>query len=174
MTVLNMRKIPIDSVKEYWRRHQARTPDDIFSALHKLHDQQYAMMGYLMKAEGDSFNEAERETLYYLGTFIVYVMMQEFPEILPVPEDAMVKARELNVDLLGYLGSELPDNFRSSLDGIVAVHPQSDLLGFILKMLMYDPAMLKSVREEKVCYLFTHLKIVIDAMGSLVVEGVKS
>jgi len=161
-----MKKIPLDTVLQYWRKHQAQTPDDMFCSLRKLYAKQHAMIGYLMKAEGDSFNEAEHQTMYYVGSFIVYVMMQEFPAIPAVPEDLMLEARKLNVSLLGYLGSEeRPEDVLISMNDIIDAHPQSDLLRFILEILMRDPEVQRSVREQKVWYLFAHLKIVIDAMG---------
>ena len=162
-------KIPLDTVLRYWRKHQAQTPDDMFCSLRKLYAQQHAMMGYLMNAEGDSFNEAEHQMMYYIGSFIVGVMMQEFPAIPAAPEDLMLKARELNVSLLGYLGSEEePENIRISMDDIIDTHPQSDLLRFVVEILMRDPEAQRSVREENVWYLFAHLKIVIDVMGKAI------
>ena len=166
-----MKKIPMDTVAKYWREHQDQTPDDTFCSLRKLHDQQYAMMGYLMKAEGDSLNEAEHQMMYYVGSFIVGVMMREFPAIPAVPENLMLKARELNISLLGYLESEeRPQDFCISMNGIIDAHPQSDLLRFIMEILMRDPTIQRSVREEKVWHLFAHLKIVIDAMAKAIPE----
>ncbi len=161
-----MKKIPIDTVLQYWQKHQAQTPDDILCSLRKLYEQQHAMMDYLRKAEGESLNEAEHQMMYYLGAFIVYVMMQEFPTIPAVPEDSMLKARELNVNMLGYLGSNEPEDIHNLMDNIIDGHPQADLLRFILEILMRDPQMQKSVRDEKAWYIFAHLKIVIDALGN--------
>ena len=104
--------IPLPTIQNYWHEQQGHRPDEIFSALRKLHDQQYPIMVYLMKAEGDGLNEPEHQMMYYLGGLIVGVMMAEFPAIPEVPEAAMVEARELNVSMLGFLGSqERPEQF---------------------------------------------------------------
>lgn len=160
-------KIPHSTILTYWHKHQTRVPDDIYQSLRKLHNQQYPMMCYLMKAEGDGLNEAEHQMMYYIGTFILEVVMGEFPTIPQVPEEVMLQARELNVSMLGFLGSEdRPQNFRSSMDDIIDTHPQSDLLRFVVEFLMRDPACQESVREENVWILFAHLKIVLDALGN--------
>ena len=158
-------KIPHPTILTYWHRYQTRGPEDIQRSLKKLYDQQYPMMVYLMKAEGDSLNEAEHQMMYYLGTFIVEVVMGEFPTIPQVPEEMMAQARELNVNMLVFLGSEdRPENFHDSMNDIIDAHPQSDLLRFVVEYLMRDPACQESVREESVWILFGHLKIVIDAL----------
>lgn len=125
------------------------------------------MMCYLMKVEGDALNEAEHQMMYYIGTFILEVVMGEFPAIPEVPEQEMLKAQDLNVSMLGFLGSEeRPENFRGSMDEIIDTHPQSNLLRFVVEFLMRDPACQSDVREENVWILFAHLKIVLDALGN--------
>ena len=104
--------------------------------------------------------------MYYLGSFIVRVMMGEFPAIPAVPEEVMIKARELNLSMLRFLGTEeRPENFSNLIDDIIAAHPQPDLLRHVFDLLARDPHCRKGVRDENVWILFAQCKIVIDALG---------
>lgn len=162
-----MKKISIAIIQRYWEEVNTQTDEGvIYRNLKLLNDQQPLIMVYLMVADKDSLNEEERQLLYFLGSFIAHVMLREsrFQPIAEVKEEQWEKARHTNIKLLEFLASEdKPENFFKSMDMVINASPQTDLLRFMTGLLMDDP-LCRSAREENVWRLFTHLKVVMDAL----------
>lgn len=161
-----MKKIPHEVVENYWLRINTKFDEgEIFRVLKGLYDRQQLIMMYLMVADKNSLNESEHQMLYYLGSFVVQVMLGESPETPEVTEEAWEKARGSNLKMLEFLASEdKAENFRRSMDDVIEANNQADLFRYVVELLMNDPECQRSIREENVWRLFTHLKIVIDCL----------
>ena len=161
-----MKKIPIETIEEYWLKINTQSDEGvIFTKLKYLYDRQPLLMGYLMFADKGSLNEDERQMMYYLGSFIVHVMLHESPLIPEVSEEAWEKTRGSNLRMLEFVASEdSAENFRRSMDDVLEAGTQPDLLRFALDLLMYDQQCQRSIREENVFRVFAHLKIAADCL----------
>lgn len=161
-----IKKVPVEAVGKYW--HAINSKQDhaaVYRNLKELHVNQPLIMTYLMVAEKNIMNEDERQALYYLGGFAARVLFDELAPIPEVTENEWDQARELNLKMIGFIGSELtPEDFIRSLQDVIITHRQSDLLAFVTELLMRDPLFARVIREDNVWRIFTHLKVVIDCL----------
>lgn len=161
-----MHKIPLETVVKYWRGKGGQDEMDIYQTLKPLHLRQPLLMQYLRVADQDVLNEDEHQTLYYLGSLVVQVMLEESLQIREVTEDQWERARWENLVLLERVEEtkEDPEIFKDFMDEMMSTHHQMDLFTFVGYALMNDPGLSGSIRPENVWRLFIHLKIVVDCL----------
>lgn len=161
-----MKKIPAETAAKGWLEINAQSDQSVIADnLRGLYGRQPLLMTYLTVADKESLNEDERQMLYYLGSFVVRIMMAECPQALEVTEEQWQKARETNLAMLKFLSSENDaQNFRQSMDDVINAHHQSELFRLAVEILMRDPLCRQTIREENAWKLFTHLKIIIDCL----------
>ena len=158
--------ISADVIDKYWQRMSARTNDEIAVSLRSLHSRQPALMLYLMEADKENLADKERQYLYYLGCFIVEVMLAETPGIVKVEPDVIFTRREAGRNMLAFLGSaQSPEQFAFSMNAVIDAHPQADLFRYVVDICM-ENAPSYGVRDENIWRLFAHLKITLDCLQS--------
>lgn len=161
-----MRRIPIETIEKYWRKTNTQSDEGvIFEKLKELYDRQPLLMMYLTAADKNALNEDERQLLYYLGSFVVHVLLKESPPIAEVTEEQWEKERDTNLKMLKFVGSEdTAENFHQSMGEVLEASGQPDLLCFVQDLLMNDLQCRKIIRKENVFRVFAHLKIVADCL----------
>ncbi len=161
-----MRTIPLETVLKYWRGKNGQNESDIYQTLKPLHLRQPLLMQYLRVADQDVLNEAEHQTLYFLGSLAVQVMLEEFLQVREVTEEQWERVRFENLALLERVEEtkEDPKIFKDFMDETMSAHHQMDLFAFVGYALINDPGFNNDVRPENVWRLFIHLKIVVDCL----------
>ena len=144
-----MNRIILETIEKYWRKINAQSDEGvIFEVLKELYDRQPLLMTYLTVADKNSLNEDERQMMYYLGSFVIHLMLHESSTIAEVTEEEWEKVRRSNLRMLEFVASEdSPKNFRRSMDDVIDTHNQTDLLRFILDLVMNDHSA-KSILEK--------------------------
>ena len=168
-----MKRIPLHNIEVYWKQVNTQSNEgEIFNTLKKLYDEQSLIMSYLTVADKESLDENERQMLYYLGSFVVHVMLSESASLAEVSIEEWERVRSSNLKMLQFLASEdKAENFVRSMNDVIEASNQSELFRFVADRLMHDPHCQSSVREENVWRVFAHLKIVIDALDKAVLKN---
>ncbi len=162
--------IPPETIAASWNRLNLLPKDAFYPDLKRLHQRQPLLMRYLQLTDEDekALNEKERQMLYYLGMFVVKVMLDEYPNLPEVTPELLTKVQDSNIEMLKFIeAEETADGHLDSVAEVIMANPQAPLLGTVYYALMNDPVFTEGVREENVWQLFVRLKIALDCLNKV-------
>lgn len=164
-----MQRISVEKVELYWLEVNTQSDEKIIHKnLKKLYDEQLLLMTWLTVVDKDSLTEDERHMVYYLGAFVVHVMLCESPIVAEVTEQLWDQVRGTNIKMLEFLATEdSPKSLIQSMHEVIEANQQKYLLRFMVELIMNDPQCQKLIREENVWRVFSHLKIVVDCLDKV-------
>jgi len=157
-----MDPIPADIVEGTWEMVSAISEQQAQELAEEMHEEQPALMSYLLVVDDDMLNQEERELLFYIGTFIWQIMSQG-SQLLPIiTEESLEAAEEKNIALVESLQDEDEVGYMEAIMGIIDSYGQPDVLRYVVEVLMDDTDDDVVIRAESVGAMFIDLKTVID------------
>lgn len=153
-------------VKETWQR-MAQTPIEEAPLLveEMTVDQPY-LLGFLLSADEELFNQDERETLFYIGMVTWQIMKRGAKRLGKVSRQDIQGAQKANNDFLELLMEDTEGDFNSATRSMLEDYPEPEVLRYVVEAVteVSDDPREPGFHEENVGMAFLFLKTALDAM----------
>jgi len=159
-----MQTIPLEVFEKNWRIIDQMADEELELLINDMGEEQPTMLTYLLNVGEDSFNQDERETLFFLGV-VIWKTMRDYGIVPLVTETVIDSVENLNMEMLSYLEGEPEENFMSTVSMIMESYSQSEMLVFVATMLVDEAKENPGLRSDNLGIIMTYLKITIDCFN---------
>jgi hypothetical protein len=160
--------IPIEIVADTWQWMSELDPDQGQALMDQLVEEQPTIGQYLLGMEDVSFDDEERDLIYYVSLVIWQIMEQGEPQLGQVTIEDLQRAEAENFDFLAQIAQDTPADFVSAIQTMLERHPEPEVLRSIghaiseQNLLRYE----QYLQPQNRPLAFLHLKILLDTFIS--------
>ncbi len=160
-----MNPISTEIVEATWQKISNLSVREGRKLAELMGQEQPIVTAYLLAVDSDTFNEEERELLFYLG-LVIWQMMKQGDSSPPRVTEAMIEQAEAaNVQLVESLIGATDAEHETRLAALLTTYSQPHVLRYVVEALMEsdEPG---EVRDEYRGIMMLDLKTVIDCLNS--------
>jgi hypothetical protein len=160
--------IPIEIVADTWQRMSELGPDEGQALMDQLVEEQPTIGQYLLGMEDVSFDDDERDLVYYVSLVVWQIMKQGEPQLGRISLEDLQRAEDENFGFLAQIAQDTPADFVSAIQTMLERHPEPEVLRSIGQALAEE----NLLRYEQYLHpqnrplAFLHLKILLDTFIS--------
>ena len=157
----SMNPIPIEQVEQTWNQMNELGEGAIAGLIEEMGQNQPLLLVYLISVGDGTFNEAEEEYFFFLGSFVWQALKDGKEELPEITEKVLMEAEASGVEMLEKLESS-PMDATHFVDRLLESYPQRFLLGFVIEELMEedDP----EIRDDTRAMMLVFIKVIIDCL----------
>lgn len=132
----------------------------------RMEKEQPEIMAFLMAADYDTFNQDERELVFYLGMVVWEMMRQGTPRPQQVSEERLYQLVERTDQMVESLMGESEGDFVAVATQVFKNHNQLNVLRYIVEALfeMEEDDEDTEIRDDMKGLIFLNLKTMVEAL----------
>lgn len=157
-----MEKISAETIGTVSKQMNKITKEQAVELIHKMKEEQPAVLEYLMSAGCDIFDDSEKEWFLYLGVTLWQAAVRANPSLPILRKEIFDKNANSAAGMISYLRGEPETELQTTITSIFGNYAQPELLKFIISAIGVAQRDRKCVRKENVTMIFFFLKILID------------
>lgn len=131
-----MKTIPDSVIRQVWRQLGQAGPEEAEALAQRMQQEQPYLMVYLLAADEECMDEADRGMLISLGAWIWQAMSQGDKPLRMVQEADLERAEEANIRALEELEEASAADYQGAAQRLLAGYNQGPLLGAVMEALM--------------------------------------
>jgi hypothetical protein len=161
-----MQTISEATVERTWKKMAQLTDAGLQQVVERMEKEQPEIMAFLMAADYDTFNQDERELVFYLGMVVWEIMRQGSPRPPQVSEERLYQLVERTDQMVESLMGESEGDFVAVATQVFKNHNQLYVLRYIVEALfeMEEDDEDTEVRDDMKGLIFLNLKTMVEAL----------
>jgi hypothetical protein len=161
-----MEPIPAELVEKSCSEFWSLSEQEAFRLSFKLEKQQPLLVAYLAAVDRDILNQAERERLFYLGTLVWQIMLDQNKNLPMISEDKLLGCEKANLKIAASLKNANTTRFAEVIKTILKDYGQPEVFRYIIAALLEEEEEEESqIRDEILGIIMLDLKTVIDCFS---------
>ncbi|MCG3119639.1 MAG: hypothetical protein ALAOOOJD_02108 [bacterium] len=161
-----MQTISETTVERTWKKMAQLADAEMQQVVERMEKEQPEIMAFLMAADYDTFNQDERELVFYLGMVVWEMMRQGTPRPQQVSEERLYQLVERTDQMVESLMGESEGDFVAVATQVFKNHNQLNVLRYIVEALfeMEEDDEDTEIRDDMKGLIFLNLKTMVEAL----------
>jgi hypothetical protein len=158
-----MQLIKAEKVEKIYADFCVMSEQKAFQLSYDLEKNQPVLTAYMTAVDSKILNQAEREMLFYLGTLIWQIMLNENEDLPMIKEDTLLDCEKVNLKIAASLKDSGKLSLAEVIKTILGNFRQPEVFRYIVAILLNEEENEESfIRDEMLGILMLNLKTIID------------
>jgi hypothetical protein len=161
-----MQLITAERVEKVYTDFCGMSEQKAFQLSYDLEKKQPVLAAYMTAVDSQILNQAEREMLFYLGTLVWQIMLDQNENLPKINEDTLLNCENINLKTASSLKAAGKLTFAEVIKSILNDFEQPEVFRYIVAALLNEEENEESViRDEMLGILILNLKTIIDCFN---------